>query len=136
MTTAALDRIGKIWVREMKKNIRREKKVASGYLLNSIGYKLGMIYAISNDFDSIEKDILNSDPKTKSSKNLIINLGIQESFVLYMETKSSFIEECMKLNLFTHTLKEVVDLFEEKVDKCLEQSSVDMKSTYSSFSQG
>ena len=31
-----------------------------------------------------------------------------------METKSSFIEECMKLNLFTHTLKEVVDLFEEK----------------------
>ena len=104
--------------------------------LNSIGYKLGMIYAISNDFDSIEKDILYSDPKTKSSKNLIINLGIQESFVLYMETKSSFIEECMKLNLFTHTLKEVVDLFEEKVDKCLEQSSVDMKSTYSSFSQG
>ena len=103
--------------------------------LNSIGYKLGLIYAISNDFDTIEKDILYVDPKTKSSKNLIINLGIQEAFVLYMETKSLFIEECMKLNLYTNTLKEVVDLFEEKVDKCLEQSTVDMKSTYSSFSK-
>jgi hypothetical protein len=102
--------------------------------LNSIGYKLGLIYAISNDFDTIEKDILNLDPKTKTTKNIVINLGIQESFVLYMETKSKFIEECMKLNLFTHTMKEVIDLFEEKVDKCLEQSTVDMKSTYSSFS--
>jgi hypothetical protein len=102
--------------------------------LNSIGYKLGLIYAISNDFDTIEKDILNSDPKTKTTKNIVINLGIQESFQLYMENKSSFIEECMKLNLFTHTLKEVIDLFEEKIDKCLEQSTVDMKSTYSSFS--
>lgn len=40
MTEAALDRIGKTWVKIMKQKIRSSKKVASGDLLNSIGYRV------------------------------------------------------------------------------------------------
>lgn len=40
MTEAALDRIGKTWVKIMKQKIRSSKKVASGDLLNSIDYRV------------------------------------------------------------------------------------------------
>ena len=51
-----------------------------------------------------------------------------------MELKSSFYVEALKLNIYTHTMKEVIDELETKIDKCIENSKVDMKSTYSSFS--
>lgn len=40
MTEAALHKIGKLWVSIMKNKIKQSKKVASGFLLNSIGYKV------------------------------------------------------------------------------------------------
>jgi len=40
MTEAALHRIGKLWVRILKQRIKATKKVASGFLLNSISYSV------------------------------------------------------------------------------------------------
>jgi len=40
MTEQALDRIGKTWVNIMKRKIQEKGKVASGFLLNSIDYKV------------------------------------------------------------------------------------------------
>lgn len=40
MTTAALNRIGKLWVSIIKQKIKRSKKIASGFLYDSISYKV------------------------------------------------------------------------------------------------
>ncbi len=100
--------------------------------LELIGEKFGMIYKLSYDFDNIINDINSCDQNI--TRNVVINIGIQESFALFMELKSSFYEEAFKLGIYTHTMKEVIDELEVKMDKCIENSKVDMKSTYSSFS--
>lgn len=112
-----------------------DKKIISN--LEIIGEKFGMIYKICNDFENIILDINNCEQSTQNTnitKNIVINIGIQESFALFMELKSSFYEEALKLGIYTHTMKEVIDELEIKMDKCIENSKVDMKSTYSSFS--
>jgi hypothetical protein len=105
--------------------------------IENIGEMFGCLYKICIDFEKIIDDINNVDLKQndKTSRNIIINLGIQESFALFMETKSKFYEESFKMDIYTHTMKEVIDELETKIDKCLENCSVDMKSIYSSFSK-
>jgi hypothetical protein len=104
--------------------------------LEIIGEKFGMIYKLSFDFDNIINDINSCDQANQNiTRNIVINIGIQESFALFMELKSSFYEEAFKLGIYTHTMKEVIDELEVKIDKCIENSKVDMKSTYSSFSK-
>ncbi len=101
-------------------------------ILENIGEKFGLIYKICVDFENIITDIVNA---TDITNNFIVNVGIQESFELFMELKSSFYEESLKLGVYTHTMKEVIDELELKMDKCIENCKVDMKSTYSSFSK-
>jgi hypothetical protein len=80
------------------------------------------LYSFANDLNNL-------------SLNFIINDGVQESFILFMEIKTQLIEDCLSLNIYTHTLKEVLDELEKNVDKCLSSSSIDLKSTYSSVSK-
>ena len=103
-----------------------------------IGEKFGVIYKICYDFENIVSDINNiteNNNKDKTSKNIVINIGIQESFALFMETKSIFYEESFKLDIYTHTMKEVIDELENKLDKVLENCKIDVKSVYSSFTK-
>lgn len=101
-----------------------------------IGEKFGLIYKICYDFENIINDIEthNKDNNNNTSYNILINIGIQESFSLFMETKSIFYEESFKLEIYTHTMKEVIDELENKIDKTLEDCKIDLKSVYSSFS--
>jgi len=101
-------------------------------IIEGIGEKFGLIYKVCTDFENIISDIKNADNITN---NTIVNIGVQESFELFMELKSSFYEESLKLEIYTHTMKEVIDELELKMDKCIENCKVDMKSTYSSFSK-
>jgi hypothetical protein len=52
-----------------------------------------------------------------------------------MEIKTQLIEDCLMHNIYTHTTKEVLDELEKNVDKCLDSSTVDLKSNYSCFSK-
>jgi hypothetical protein len=97
--------------------------------LQLMGNKLGMIYKVARDFEKIEDDIDNS-----YIYNVVLNTGIQESFTLFMDLKIEFLESLFKHNLYTHTIKEVLDLLENKIDKILRKSNIDMKSTYSTLS--
>lgn len=100
-----------------------------------IGEKFGLIYKICYDFENIINDIeTHNKDNNNTSDNILINLGIQESFSLFMETKSIFYEESFKLEIYTHTMKEVIDELENKIDKTLEDCKIDLKSVYSSFS--
>lgn len=101
-------------------------------ILEGIGEKFGLIYKVCIDFENVISDIKNADTY---SNNTIVNIGVQESFELFMELKSSFYEESLKLEIYTHTMKEVIDELEIKMDKCIENCKIDMKSTYSSFSK-
>ena len=101
-----------------------------------IGEKFGVLQKICYDFESIVADINDMDKeKDKTSKNIVINIGIQESFSLFMETKSVFYEESFKLEVYTHTMKEVIDELENKIDRVLENCKIDVKSVYSSFTK-
>lgn len=101
-------------------------------ILEGIGEKFGLIYKVCIDFENVISDIKSADTY---SNNTIVNIGVQESFELFMELKSSFYEESLKLEIYTHTMKEVIDELEMKMDKCIENCKIDMKSTYSSFSK-
>jgi len=103
--------------------------------LQSIGDKFGLLYKLCRDFEKIEEDITIANDLNNISLNFIINDGVQESFILFMEIKTQLIEDCLSLNIYTHTLKEVLDELEKNVDKCLSSSSIDLKSTYSSVSK-
>jgi hypothetical protein len=104
--------------------------------LQTIGDRFGLLYKLCKDFEKIEQDI-NSSSKYNLNYNLnfVVNEGVQESFILFMEIKTQLIEECLNLNIYTHTLKEVLDELEKNVDICLQSSNIDLKSTYSSFSK-
>jgi hypothetical protein len=100
--------------------------------LESLGESFGLIYKICSDYMNVQNDINNT---SKYSTNVLINVGINDSFSVFNDMKSKFIEDALILNLFTHTTKEVIDTLENKIDKCLSKSKIDMKSTYSSFSK-
>ena len=97
--------------------------------LQSMGNKLGLMYKIAIDFENIELDLENL-----YQFNVVLNNGIQDSFTLFMDLKIEFLEALFKHNLYTHTIKEVLDLLEDKIDKILRKSNIDMKSTYSTLS--
>lgn len=103
--------------------------------IENIGEHFGIIYKICYDFENIIKDIENMDKTENVSNNILLNIGIQESFALFMETKSVFYEDSFKLEIYTHTMKEVIDELENKIDKTLEDCKIDIKSVYSSFSK-
>jgi hypothetical protein len=109
-----------------------ERKPELMKTLQTVGDRFGLLYKLCRDFEKIESDIKKSD---KYSLNFIVNEGVQESFILFMEIKTQLIEECLNLNIYTHTLKEVLDELEKNVDTCLQSSNIDLKSTYSSFSK-
>lgn len=100
--------------------------------LQLMGDRFGLLYKLCKDFENIKNDINSS---SKFSLNFIVNEGVQESFILFMEIKTQIIEEALKLNIYTHTLKEVLDELEKNIDNCLHSSNIDLKSTYSSFSK-
>lgn len=97
--------------------------------LQSMGNKLGLMYKIAIDFENIELDL-----EKVYLYNIVLNNGIQESFTLFMDLKTEFLEALFKHNLYTHTIKEVMDLLEDKIDAILKKSNIDMKSTYSTLS--
>lgn len=97
--------------------------------LQIMGNKLGILYKIARDFEKVEEDIGNS-----YIYNIVLNNGIQDTFTLFMDLKIEFLELLFKYNLYTHTIKEVLDLLENKIDEILKKSNIDMKSTYSTVS--
>lgn len=88
-----------------------------------------MIYKLSEDFNNISKDVQTGTNKTY---NYVINYGLQDSYELFMYNKEKFIEQCMILDLFSNTVREIVNHIEKKIDIVIDESSPDLKSNFSS----
>lgn len=99
-----------------------EKQISN---IERIGYNLGIILKIHNDLINLDEDIAKSE---EYSKNMFINFGIQECFELFNDSKQKIIEVCMKYELYTNTMKEILDFFEFKFDRFLEKTEPDLKS--------
>ena len=79
-------------------------------------------------FENLDHDI--SSAKDYSD-NYIINYGLNEAYELFLDSKQKFIEESMLHDLYTNTIKEVIDLIELSVDTVIDNTSPDLKSNYS-----
>lgn len=97
--------------------------------LAKAGKAFGIMYQLANDFNNIEQDLIKS--QNNQTYNYVVNCGIQESYEKFMENKEKFIEEALNLDIFSSTVKEIVDLIEIKVDNVIDNTSPDLKSSYS-----
>lgn len=95
--------------------------------LDKIGTYFSMMIKITSDFLNIESDI---DDNEIYTKNYVVNFGFQNAFEQFIDNKQKFIEACILLDIYTNTVKEIVDLIENKVDEIIDKSSPDMKSHY------
>jgi hypothetical protein len=93
-----------------------------------IGNHLAMIIKLAIDFENLERDIVNCN---EYSLNLIINLGVYECFTLFDENKIKLLEYCFTLDIYTITIKEVIDYVERLFDQQLQNVDLDLKSQYS-----
>ena len=91
-----------------------------------------IIYKISLDFDTLEKDIININNVNKNKWNMILNYGLQKTYEEFLKYKEKFIEESMTQDIYTATFKEILDNIDTKIDVIIDQTSPDLKSTYSS----
>jgi hypothetical protein len=104
-----------------------EKMVST---LEKMGTNLGNIMKISYDFKNLERDLKTEGDTTN---NYIINCGIQDGFELFIESKIKFIEGCITLDIYTNTVKEVIDVVETRVELFIDNTVADMKSQYTVF---
>lgn len=96
--------------------------------LEKIGLNFGFIIKIVEDFINIEKDLDNAKEYTT---NIVLNYGFQNCFELFIENKQKFIEGCMTLDIYGNTIKEIIDLLENKLDTIIsDKSSPDLVSHY------
>jgi len=96
-------------------------------ILEKIGESFGFMIKLSNDFVYLENDILNAD---KYSKNYLVNNGFQNGFECFLENKQKFIEGCIQLDVYTNTIKEMIDIIENNIDDVINKHSPDLRSTY------
>jgi hypothetical protein len=87
-----------------------------------------IMYKISQDFINIVSDINTAQEWTT---NYIINYGLQDAYEQFMLYKQKFIEDSMMIDIYTNTIKELIDNIELKVDEIIDQTSPDLKSSYS-----
>lgn len=100
----------------------------SVYKSNDEYEKMSMAFAFMikaiRDFSMVEEDIMNTT--TDYSVNYMVNNGFQYTFELFYNNKQKFIEYCIKYNVYTNTVKEILDLLEKKLDQVVNESSPDL----------
>ena len=99
--------------------------------LSSAGKAFGKMYQISNDFKNMDRDLNRS--KDGNIYNYVLHSGIQESYEKFIESKQKFIEEALCLDIFSNTVKEIIDIVENKVDIVIDTTSPELKSMHSSM---
>ena len=102
------------------KNVAKLKKSAKFF---------GTMYKLSKDFENLNSDISDGN---KYTNNYVVNLGLQNSYEAFLTNKEKFIEESMISDTYTNTIKEIIDLIEVNIDTIIDQTSPDLKSSYSS----
>ena len=94
------------------------------------GITFGILYTIANDFENIKVDI--EKAKNNVTINYVVNNGLHKSYENYLDYKQKFITICLTLDIYTSTVKEIIELIDKKVDKAINNTYPDLKSDASS----
>lgn len=95
--------------------------------LDNMGKYFGTFLKVSDDFIYLERDVQLAN---SVSTNYVINYGIKESYSELIESHIHFMEELMKNNIDTKTMKEIIDIIMKQVDDMMGDISVDMETQY------
>jgi len=98
--------------------------------LKRLAKYFSIMYKFYKDFKSLDSDLESLD---EYKKNYIINFGLQESYELFMYNKQKFIEESMELDIYTYTLREIIESVETVIDDVIDNTSPDLKSNFSNL---
>jgi len=109
------------------KDLSEEKTINK---LEKISEYIGKFLKLHNDFKNIDNDIVIE----KFSLNYVINYGIKEGYIELIESKANFIEGTMNLDVYTKTIKEIIDFIVTDIDNMLKDVSVDMETQYDDVS--
>jgi hypothetical protein len=114
-----------------EKNINTIKKISKYFT---------MLLKLSYDFKNLDKDIMSNSLLTEEKSNnitinYVLNYGLQDSYELFMYNKQKFIEECMMQDIYTNTIKEIMNFIEKDVDDIIDQTSPDLKSNFTQTSE-
>lgn len=96
--------------------------------LKKTARSFAIMYKIAKDFENLEDDIKKNEGSTS---NYVLNFGFQEGYEVFLDNKQKFIEESMIEDIYTNTIKEIIDIIEENIDIVIDQTSPDLKSNYS-----
>lgn len=99
--------------------------------LEVMGKHMGIIFKIAYDFENIDNDLEYCNEYTY---NIVINKGIKECVEIFCESKAILVEGIFKLNIWSTTLKEILDLIEKNIDDALDKTNIDEKYVFSEFS--
>jgi hypothetical protein len=97
-----------------------------------IGSAFGILVKLTHDFCNLENNIKSSSDND-TSYNFVINYGIHECFRLYDENKIKFLEGCMTNDIYSSSIKELMEKIDKAYDKCLKNTELELQSQYSSF---
>jgi hypothetical protein len=98
--------------------------------LKRLSKQFAYMYKISLDFENLEKDLLAINDTNNKSKNYVINNGIQASNDDFLKHKQKFIENCMLLDIFSNTIREILNYIEKKMDVMIDNTTPDLKSNF------
>jgi hypothetical protein len=98
-------------------------------LISNLGTSFGIMVKLTHDFNSLEDNIKNAKDM---SFNYIVNCGIHNSFSLLDKNKIDFIQGCMTNGIFNGIIKEIIEKLNQNYESCLENTSLELQSQYSS----
>jgi hypothetical protein len=87
-----------------------------------------VMYKISNDFENLDKNI---EESVIYSYNYVLNYGLQSGYEEFINNKQLFISDMLTNDVYSNTLKEIIDKIELDIDTIIDQTSPDLKSNYS-----
>lgn len=104
--------------------------LVSGYLLGggdekiiskleSLAVHMSQLIKVATDFNNVDFDIENSNNYLYNS---VVILGYQEAFEIFQTSKERFVEGCMQLDIHTNTIKEIIDVLEERIDNFIDNT--------------
>jgi len=99
--------------------------------IKKISKYFAMFYKLFKDFNNLEVDL--DENLDGVSSNYVINYGLQDSYEIFMYNKQKFIQECMMIDIYTGTIKEIVNFIDKNVENIIDQTSPDLKSNFSNF---
>ena len=106
-----------------------EKKIPE---IEELGRHMGIVFKIAYDFDHVEEDLEKCGDHTF---NMVINKGIKESFEIFDTSKNKLIKGILTVGIWSNTIKEILDLVENKLDEGITCASLDENYEYSEFSE-